>query len=269
MSTAGIAHDDAVIHTRLQRHAVEQVGVALTDSRALDQRGVCAVLEGIRVVIQIIIVIDDIGTDVVIDHLDLLIVGKVIEIVNLVPRRKQLVDLITDFILLLKGSVVGDRILKGCRRNTVVTDLTICLTVMANDIVTLRRNTGMLKSTVQDGSPIVRQALITDVGMVLYNDRNFGHAVLHLLTQIVRRLVQTVHCGLRHCHTIGRRLGELHAKTLILGVYVGHGNRKIRLRDHLGICRVLSQSRHRQQRDDQKNTDHTAPQLLSAHNHAS
>ncbi len=63
-----------------QRHSVEQRRIPLAHGGAVDQRGVCRVLQGVAVVIQIRIVIGDVITDVIMDGQNLLVVTFAVQV---------------------------------------------------------------------------------------------------------------------------------------------------------------------------------------------
>ena len=69
------AGDAAGIHTQFQHQLIEQHGVACADSGLVDQCGIGGVFESVGIVVQIGIVIADIGAHIVIYALYLLIIG--------------------------------------------------------------------------------------------------------------------------------------------------------------------------------------------------
>ena len=80
LAVVGGAGDDARVQPRLQRHAVEQAGVALTDRGPVDQRGVGGVFQHVGAVVQIGVVVFRRIADKVVDRADLLIFALPVQV---------------------------------------------------------------------------------------------------------------------------------------------------------------------------------------------
>ena len=98
--------DETGIHTQLQSQTVQQERITLAYGGAVDQRGVGRKLMQISLIIQMVIIVGDIGADIVVDCLDLLIVRLLVHIQFL----QKLFDSAVNRLLFNGGGVVGERV---------------------------------------------------------------------------------------------------------------------------------------------------------------
>ena len=103
MGAATVTGNQPGIHTQFQRKPVEQQSITLTDSGFVEHGSIGGMLQLVAVVFKIVVVIGDIGADIIIDAADDLILGAVLNI--------QLVDDFVDsavhFRFLTGGGVVS------------------------------------------------------------------------------------------------------------------------------------------------------------------
>ena len=96
--------DHTVAHAQLQKQAVHQHRIALTNRFFVYQRRVSSVFEPVIVVIQIIVIIGHIVAQVVIHRFDLLVITLAADIQGLQQLRHSSVN----FCFLLRRSVVSN-----------------------------------------------------------------------------------------------------------------------------------------------------------------
>ena len=80
VGAAAVTGDESAINAQLQGQTVQQKGVSLTDAGTVNQTGISGVLELVRFIFQIVVIVSNIGTDVIVDGLQLGIVVGIIDV---------------------------------------------------------------------------------------------------------------------------------------------------------------------------------------------
>ena len=78
-AVVGLAGDDTAVDARVIGQTVEQVGIALAHGLFLDGRGVGGVLQPVGGIVQVAVIVFDVGGDPVVDGLHLLVGGLAAE----------------------------------------------------------------------------------------------------------------------------------------------------------------------------------------------
>ena len=178
--------NDPGIHIQLQRQPVEQIGVALTHGSLVHQRRIGGVLQQVTVVFQIVVVISNIGANVVIDTADLCIVGLAIQRQFLQKGSHSSVQLL----FLLQGGVVGHREIEG-DRGSVVGSRCLVATILEFQIVALHGVTGMVEQRLQNLIHVCTQFFLgrnNHVGTGINGHGEGADTVFHIFPDSMNKL---------------------------------------------------------------------------------
>ena len=171
--------DNSAVYTQFQGQTVEQIGIALADSRPVHQRRIGGVHQQIAVIFQIVIVISNIGAHPVVDAADLFIIALAIQIQLAQQRRHSGIH----NILLLLGVAVRKVISKD---HIVIAGrivLTIYSTAIAGililQVITRSRISVMFHGAIENLVPHCREILVCCFNI----DQHLGQAGLHTLPE--------------------------------------------------------------------------------------
>ena len=214
----GLACDQTAVDAELQRKAVQQQSIPLADGGAVDQCGVCRVLE--TVIVGVVVVVCNIVADVIVNAFDLVVPRIVIE----VEIGKQFADGLVHGGFLCRCGVLRDGVGDGQVVDVLedgTADGCVPAAELPHEVVTLGGDTGVLQCSITDRMAQCRKKfLICAVGVD--GDRSGRFACLHLLAE--------------------NFAGFLYAFSVFAGaVHRGRGRlrgKQVRFGDHIGVNRV-------------------------------
>ena len=284
VANAGAA-DDAVIHTQFQCQTVEQVGIALADSRPVHQGRIGGVHQIIAVIFQIVIVISNIGAHPVIDAANFFIIALAIQI----QLAQQSCHSGIHNILLLRGIAVHKIVGKDNIVIPIPFNRSAVTGILVFQIVTRSRISVMFHSAIEHFIENGREILFCGTDIHL----NLRHAGLHALPKgchALRNGAIDRGCKQRNRLPFFGRLhngnltgiqgihpeGNLNAGHSIIFLRCRHGGIKtfyFRFRHNAFRDLFLRENAHRQQRahhnQAQQQRYHTFKHILSSSGNAS
>ena len=219
VGATAVTGDEPGIHPQLQGQSVQQQGIALAYRSTVHQRGITGVLECIAVVIQVCVVVGNVGADVIIDAAQALIVSCCVQFQGI----QQLSYFAVYGLFLFGGGVVIDgqsqRIQIGCTIMGAFQAKTHIL-IVPSQIVAFSRNSGVGEG---DGK-----------NLVYHKGLEFFSGVDDALTGKVKHGI-----GVAIFHNFPNSLAQFLQRTKIHGIFGGDSIGKEWGRDNGGRKNVL------------------------------